>query len=94
MAEARRIVRPIISLCLIGVTVLGFMNVYGDNTEVIRMSEDLACSGQDKCDAKIREMAKNPLWHTYRYSVPKVGDVTVQCQRSLYLVGEYSCQKQ
>ena len=40
MAEARRIVRPIISLCLIGVTVLGFMNVYGDNTEVIRMSEE------------------------------------------------------
>ena len=78
---------------LLLVTGLGFINTYGDSTEVKKLAADTACGGA-VCSPELREFSRNPLAHEYTYQVGKAANmVTVRCQRTAILVGEYHCEK-
>jgi hypothetical protein len=95
MAEASRIVRPVIAAVCIGVTVLGLINVYGDNREVVAMAEKVACAERSQCTARMTRMSRNPIGtsFTYQVDVKPQTTVDVDCNRSAYLVGEWACQR-
>ena len=83
-----RFVRPLISLTLLTLTVLGLMNVYADHTEVAEMAKDVACSG---CEVRISQVAKTPISHTYHMTT-RGKTVVINCQRTAIFFGEYECK--
>lgn len=94
-------VRPLISVLLIGVTITGFINVFSDNSEVIALAETAAC-GKPKCTYQMTRTSRNPIMQSFtfqtvlteRRNINQQTTVDVDCHRSLYLVGEYSCERQ
>jgi hypothetical protein len=95
MADAKRVIRPLISLTLIGATVLGLINVFGDNSELQKQAETLACTGKENCTAHLTQASRNPIAQSFVFTLSDKasGSVTVDCHRSLYLVGEYGCER-
>ena len=101
MAEARSFVRPAISVLLIGLTIAGAINVFSDNADVKAMAEIAAC-GKPKCSYQMTREARNPVMQSFtfqtvlteRKNINQQTTVDVDCHRSLYLVGEYSCERQ
>jgi hypothetical protein len=101
MAEARNFVRPVISVLLIGVTITGFINVFSDNAEVIAMAETAAC-GKPSCAYQMTRQSRNPIMQSFtfqtvlteRRNINQQTTVDVDCHRSLYLVGPYSCARE
>ena len=95
MAEASRIVRPLVAILCIGVTALGLINVYGDNTEVLAQAERLACEGRQQCTGRMTRMSRTPIGQsfTFQTDVKPPTLVEVDCNRSAYLFGEWSCKK-
>ena len=95
MAESKRLVRPLISVLLIGATALGLYNVYGDNAEVVAMAKQVACSEQPKCTADLQSAERHAFGQAFTFRTNLKGESTVgvTCKRSLYLVGPYACQK-
>jgi hypothetical protein len=100
MSEARRVVRPLISVLLIGITITGFINVFSDNAEVIKLAQTTAC-GTPTCAYQIVREARNPIMQSFtfqttlteRRNANQSMTVDVDCHRSLYLVGEYQCER-
>lgn len=93
MAEPGVVRRIFIPFTLLLVTGLGFINTYGDPTEVKKLAADTACGGTI-CEPQLREFSRNPLAHEYTYQVGKAASmVTVRCARTAILVGEYRCEK-
>ena len=97
---AWRILKSAFMLSLVGATLLGLMNVFGDNSAVVKMAEREACA-QKKCNAQQTRMMVGPVGQEYTFQVqitePARGaqhSVDVKCQRSYYLIGEYNCQRQ
>jgi hypothetical protein len=101
MAEGRNYVRPVITLLLIGVTITGFINVFSDNSEVIAKAQTAAC-GTPTCAYQMTRQARNPIMQSFtfqtvlteRRNINQQMAVDVDCHRSLYLVGEYSCERE
>ena len=101
MAEAKTLVRPAISVLLIGVTITGFINVFSDNAEVIAMAQTAAC-GKPNCAYQMTRQARNPIMQSFtfqtvlteRRNINQQTTVDVDCRRSLWLVGQYSCERQ
>ena len=94
MAESKRVIRPIISALIIGATALGLYNVYSDNGDVIALAESVAC-GKEKCSVQMTRQERNPFAQTFAFqtSLGQQSSVEVRCVRSLFLLGEYDCQK-
>lgn len=94
MAESQRFLRPIISLLLVGASVLGLINVYSDNSEVLAQAKRVAC-GDKECPTQLTELNKTPLSHTYTLVAEeaKHRNVThiVKCQRAQFLFGDWRC---
>ncbi len=86
-------VRPIVSVVLIILSVLGLMNVYSDNTEVESMARDLACEGE-RCEANLRQVQRTPISQQFHFAITGGTVVIVECSRAALFVGEYSCKKQ
>lgn len=95
MADTSRIVRPLVAALCIGVTALGLYNVYGDNTEVLAQAEKVACEGRDSCTGRMTRMSRTPIGQsfTFQTDVKPPTLVDVDCNRSAYLVGEWSCRR-
>ena len=95
MAEASRIVRPVIAVLCIGVTTLGLINVYGDNREVVAMAEKVACAERSQCTGRMTRMSRTPIGtsFTYQVDVKPQTTVDVDCNRSAYLLGEWACRR-
>jgi hypothetical protein len=101
MAEAKNFVRPAISVILIGITITGFINVFADNAEVIAMAQTAAC-GTPTCAYQMTRVSRNPIMQSFTFqttltesrNVNRQMTVDVDCHRSLWLVGEYSCERQ
>jgi hypothetical protein len=89
MADKKPLARKIFSALLIGGSILGLINVMGDNSEVREAAKRLACQSED-CH-QFRE-GRYPFWQTFGFS-PKSGSVDVTCVRAAYLVGEWRCTK-
>ena len=98
MSEGRSPVRSIVSLLLIALTVLGLINVYGDNTETRRLAEETAC-GKPGCAVQMTAMSRNPLGQSFTFQTAmtapgaSVASVDVECQKAMIFVGEVSCEK-
>jgi hypothetical protein len=94
----RNILRPVVAILCIGVTVAGLNNVYGDNAGVLVKAETAAC-GKPHCSVQMTRMSRNPIAQNFTFQVktPAQGGtargstVDVDCQRSWWLVGDYSC---
>jgi hypothetical protein len=95
MSDSKRFIRPAISALIIAATVLGLYNVYSDNTEVLVMAKQTACSGAPECEASIATQGRHAFWQsfTFRTNVKGQATVDVRCKRWLYLLGSYTCEK-
>ena len=93
MSEPGVIRRFVIPLILLGATVLGFLNTYGDASAVQELAGKTACGG-GACVFHLRELQRNPFGHEYTFDVGKQGTrVLVKCAREWIFLGEYSCRK-
>ncbi len=98
--KSRQLIRPVISVLLLGLTVLGLVNVYGDHSEVESLAKSVACGGSE-CPTQLTRVDRNPLAHNYDLvtkpksakSAPSV-TVSVSCRRAYILLGEWSCTKE
>ena len=95
---AKSVVRPLFAaVCLVG-TALGLNNTYGDDTEVKALAEKAAC-GSARCSVKILHESRSAFKQAFGYQTSLIekgktdrsASVDVDCQRALYLVGEYQC---
>ena len=96
MAELRTYVRPMITVVLLGATVLGAINVYGDNGEVRQQAEKVAC-GEPDCAARLVRESRNPIAQTFEFQIGVTHEkrqptATVKCQRAYFLLGDYKCE--
>lgn len=97
---ARTYIRPLISVSLIVLTVLGLNNVYGDNADVQSRAEELACGSAANCSTNLVQLERTVLAQTFTFQVrgsqaPGVGSTaTVRCQREFIFAGGYSCKSQ
>lgn len=99
MSAAKQILRPLVSVTLLAITVLGLINVYGDNTEVTIQAKQVACGGQE-CPTQVTRLERNPLAQTFDIAAEPKGSrkgsvtATVQCRRVHVLIGEWECLAQ
>ena len=91
-----RILRSAFSVVLVVATVLGLINVYGDNSEVKLLAERTAC-GKDNCATTMTRMERNPISQSFTFQTrikqPNQGAQTVEvtCHKSAWLLGDYEC---
>ncbi len=99
MSDGKRIIRPIISVTLVVLTVLGLNNVYSDNSELRKLAEQTAC-GSEPCATHLLEMQRSPIAQSFRFQTGKnegeamTGERSVRCQREFVFLGEYACAVQ
>jgi hypothetical protein len=74
------------------VSIASLVNVYGDNADVEAKAKDLACPEAKACS--LYQADRSPFAQTYRFTVMKVGTVTVKCSRGAIFFGEYGCTKE
>ena len=82
--------RPIISFLLVVLSVLGLMNVYGDNSDVENDARLVACPD---CESTLTQVARTPIGQTFHLQTDKEL-VVVECARAGIFFGDYSCKKQ
>lgn len=88
----KSLIRPLLSGLLLILTALGLMNVYSDNSEVVKMAEAAACNG---CELRAVAVGRSPIEQTFSFQVGQsTRVVAVRCQRSFILVGSYVCSAQ
>lgn len=96
MAEPKRILRSGFSVLLVVATILGLINVYGDNSEAKLLAERTACGDQD-CAVTMTRMERNPISQSFTFQTQlKRGNqaartVEVTCHRGAWLLGDYEC---
>lgn len=82
--------RKLLSVSLLIATLLALYNVYGDNTELVKQAETLACNGT--CVRLLRAQ-RTPIAQsfTFQTSVQPLRTAEVNCERAMLLVGSFSC---
>jgi len=99
MSAAKQLVRPVTTVLLLGITVLGLINVYGDNAEVKNQARMVACGGKE-CPTQVTRLERTPLGQTFDIAAEPNGvrkgsvTATVKCARSKVLIGDWECQAQ
>ncbi len=102
MSEKTRFIRPLISVTLIGASVLGLMNVYSDNADVVQQAEQVACDKSPDCTARLTRVDRSPISQSFSFALSyemkggkkdttRPRDRGVKCARAFFLVGEYGC---
>ncbi len=103
MSDAKRFIRPLISATLIGASVLGLLNVYADNADVVRNAEGVACDQKPDCTARLTRVDRSPLAQSFGFALSyemqgdkkvtgRPTDRAVKCSRTLVLLGDYTCE--
>ncbi len=72
------------------VTLSTVMNVFGDNTDVIKLAEQKVCEGKQKCSFAKSSLARTPIGQYVTFSDGK-RSVEVVCRRAAVAFGDYSC---
>ncbi len=99
MSRAKNTVRPVLTVALLGLTVLGLVNVYGDNREVQAQAATIACGGHE-CSTQLTRLDRSPIAQTYDFVAAPEGakrpsrTVTVRCQPQYLMVGRWICTSQ
>jgi hypothetical protein len=102
VSEAKRFIRPLISITLIGASILGLLNVYADNADVVRQAESVACDSKADCTARLTRVDRSPLSQNFSFALSyemqggkkatgRPADRSIKCARAFVLLGEYSC---
>jgi hypothetical protein len=100
MAERSGLTRGIVMAVCLGATALGLANTYGDNADVVKQAERVACGGDGCSFQKLRE-ERSVLAQKFTFQVEltekgkarKSASADVECKRAYVLVGDYACQK-
>jgi hypothetical protein len=99
LAGLKQLTRPIITIFLIGITVLGLLNVYGDASEVVALAQKVACRGTP-CATRTTRIERTPFAHEYDIaaSIPSGKQLTtvsstVKCTRMYILIGDWTCSE-
>jgi hypothetical protein len=82
------IFRRLLSLLLIVLSVLGLINVYSDNADVVKLASDKACPG---CEPHLVQSGRSPIAQTLTFQIAPAQLVVVECRRAFIFVGEYGC---
>lgn len=97
MSSAKQFFRPIVTLLLIAITVMGLLNVYGDASEVVALAERIVCDGSS-CPTRTTRIERTPFSHEYDLVATRAEgtksrtvSATVRCSRAYVLVGAWSC---
>jgi len=73
---------------LIVLSILGLLNVYSDNSEVIKMASRVACSA---CEARLIQSGRSPIAQTLTFQTAPATLVVVECKREFIFLGDYAC---
>jgi hypothetical protein len=101
MAERSGLTRGIVLAICLGGTALGLANTYGDNADVVKQAERVACGGDNCSFQKLRE-ERSVLAQRFTFQVEltekgkavrKSASADVECKRAYVLLGAYACQK-
>jgi hypothetical protein len=93
MAERGVIRRVVIPVVLLGLTVLGLVNTYGDASDVQKLAAETACGGT-MCPSQMVEFSRSPFSQDYVYLIDKTRTrVSVKCARAFIFLGDYACKK-
>ncbi len=86
-----------LALCL-GVTALGAVNTYGDNSAVVEQAKLAACPGGG-CSFQLSRQERSPFAQRFGFYVTqnakgraKNASADVECSREYVLLGEYHCK--
>jgi hypothetical protein len=83
--------RAALSVLLLLATVLAVYNVYGDNADVVKTAEALAC-GSAPC-VRLLRAERTPVKQSFTFqtslSPPRTREVN--CERAFLLVGTFAC---
>jgi hypothetical protein len=94
MAEPGVVRRVVVPIVLLGLTALGFLNTYGDASDVQKLAAQTACGG-DMCPSQMVELSRSPFSQDYVFLVEKTRTrVQVKCVRAFIFLGDYACKKE
>lgn len=84
-------IRKALSALLLVATGLAVYNVYGDNTELLKRAEELAC-GDSPC-VRLLRAERTPVAQSFTFQTRLTPPATrdVSCQRAFLLVGAFAC---
>lgn len=96
----RGLARPVFAILCIAVTAAGLMNVYGDNSEVVKQAERVAC-GREDCSVTVTRVERGPISQsfTFQTEITERGKgasgntAAVTCRRAFWFVGDYECRR-
>src|SRR6478609_285377 len=96
--EAKTGLRVAIVVSCLAVTVLGYQNSNGDNSDVVAIASKAACP-TDACNAILSQTSRSSFGHEYGFQIRSKQHPTesgptmiVECKRALVLVGDWSCK--
>jgi hypothetical protein len=83
--------RTALSALLLLATVLAVYNVYGDNADVVKTAEGLAC-GSSPC-VRLLRAERTPVKQSFTFQTSLSPSRTreVSCERAYLLVGSFAC---
>lgn len=81
-------IKPALSVILILLSVLGLINVYGDNSDVEAMAREVACNS---CESTLTRLERTPIAQTFHLQTDREL-IVVECQRAGIFVGSYDCE--
>ncbi len=92
-SRARAITRLILFALVIGVTVLGMLNVFGDNSAVKQQATEIVC-GKPGCEAHLVKEQRTPFSHSYGFQASRQSHdlIEIECARKFVFVGAYQCE--
>ncbi len=96
MAGSSAFIRPLVSVLLVSLTLLGLMNVYSDNADQVKMASEVAC-GAKVCETNMVQMQRSVLAQSFVFQTRPIdgkGDsstVSVECARQYVFAGRYEC---
>jgi hypothetical protein len=99
MAEGRSPIPRFLFLALcLGVTALGAVNTYGDNSAVVEAAKATACP-DGSCSFHLLRQERSPLAQRFGFQLDqnvkgraKSASADVECSREYILLGEYHCK--
>ena len=84
-------IAKVASVLLLLATVIAVYNVYGDNADVVKHAESLAC-GKAPC-VRLLRAERTPVKQSFTFQTSLRPPATreVRCERALLLVGSFAC---
>jgi len=96
LAKFRYFIRPLLTVILLGGTILGLVNVMGDNTMVQQEAKRVACGGKE-CPTQLTKMERTPFGQSFEIVASRKGTrggstvVSVKCKQTYLLFGKWGC---